>query len=89
MLAMRTTVRIDLELAARLRRIARERGISFTEALNNALRIGLGQHTSGARPYRLRPRRLGLRRSVDLERGLRLAAALEDEETIRRLTLRD
>lgn len=88
MLDVRTTVRIDPDLAARLRRIARERGISFKEALNSALRIGIGQPTIGARPYRLRPRRLGLRPSVDLDRGLRLAAAMEDEETIRKLELR-
>jgi hypothetical protein len=88
MLDMRTTVRIDPELAARLRRMARERGISFSEALNSTLRIGVGQPTSGARPYRLRPRRLGLRPTVDLDRGLRLAAAMEDEETIRKLELR-
>ena len=85
---MRTTIRIDPDLAARLRRIARERGISFKEAVNGALRLGLGQPSSAARPYRLRPRRMGLRPSVDLDRGLRLAAAMEDEETLRRLELR-
>ena len=85
---MRTTVRIDPDLAARLRRIARERGISFKDALNSALRVGIGQPTGTARPYRLRPRRMGLRPTVDLDRGLRLAAAMEDEETIRKLELR-
>ncbi|MGH2492066.1 MAG: ribbon-helix-helix protein, CopG family [Candidatus Limnocylindria bacterium] len=85
---MRTTVRIDPDLAARLRRIARERGISFKAALNAALRAGLGRPTAGASPYRLRPRRLALRPTVDLDRGLRIAAAMEDEETIRKLELR-
>jgi hypothetical protein len=84
---MRTTVSIDPDLAAKLRQIARERDISFKEALNTALRAGLGA-PSGARPYRVRARHLGLRPGIELDRALRLAAALEDEETIRRIELR-
>jgi hypothetical protein len=86
---MRTTVTLDPDIAAKLRSLARERGISFKEALNSALRRGL---TSGAgdskRPYRLASKRLELRRGVDLEHALRLAGELEDEETIRKLELR-
>lgn len=85
---MRTTVRIDPDLAARLRRIARERGVSFKEALNGALRAGMGQPVGTGRPYRLRTRRLGLRPTIDLDKGLRLATAMEDDETIRKLELR-
>jgi predicted transcriptional regulator len=36
--AHRTTVRLDPDLAGRLRKVAGERGISFSEALNAALR---------------------------------------------------
>lgn len=85
---MRTTVTIDPDLAAKLRRIARERGISFKEALNTMLRAGIGARADAARPYRLRARRLGLRPGIDLDKALRLAAALEDEETVRTLELR-
>lgn len=85
---MRTTVTIDPDLAATLRKIARERGISFKEALNTMLRAGLGERAGTARPYRLRARRLGLRPGIDLDRALQLAAALEDRETIRKLELR-
>lgn len=85
---MRTTVTLDPDLAATLRRIAQERGISFKEALNTALRAGLGQQAGAARPYRVRARRLGLRPGVDLDRALRLAGALEDEEIVRKLELR-
>ena len=84
---MRTTVTIDPDLAAKLRRIARERGISFKEALNTALRAGTGAPGT-ARPYRLPARRLGLRPGIDLDKALHLASALEDEETIRKLELR-
>jgi ribbon-helix-helix CopG family protein len=85
---MRTTVRIDPDLAARLRKIARERGISFKGALNAALRAGLGQRVSAPRSYRVPARRLGLRPGIDLDKGLRLAAMLEDEEIARKLELR-
>ncbi len=84
---MRTTVRLDPDLAAKVRRIARERGVSFREALNTALRLGMGQAET-ARPYRLPTRPLGLRPGVDLDRALRLAAEMEDAETIRKLELR-
>ncbi len=85
---MRTTVTIDPDLAAKLRRIARERGISFKEALNTMLRAGMGARAGTARAYRLRARRLGLRPGIDLDKALHLASALEDEETIRKLELR-
>jgi hypothetical protein len=85
---VRTTVTIEPDLAAKLREIARDRGITFKEALNAALRAGLASPAGAARPYRLRPRRLGLRPGIDLDRALRLAAALEDEETVRELELR-
>ena len=88
MLAMRTTVSIDPDLAAKLQRVARERGISFKEALNTMLRAGMAEGTGTARPYRLPARRLGLRPGIDLDKALHLAAALEDDETIRTLELR-
>jgi Ribbon-helix-helix protein, copG family len=85
---VRTTVTLDPELAAKLRALARERGVSFKEALNSTLRRGL---TSGGgsseRRYRLASRPLGLRSGVDLEHALRLASELEDAETIRKLEL--
>ena len=81
---MRTTVSIDPDLATKLRRIARERGISFKEALNSAVRLGVGSETT-ARPYRMPARPLGLRPGIDLDKALRLAGALEDEEVIRKL----
>jgi len=86
---MRTTVTLDPDIAARLRSIARERGISFKEALNGALRRGLTSGDAGSkRPYRLASRRLELRPGVDLEHALRLAGELEDAEAIRKLELR-
>ena len=79
---------IDPDLAAKLRRIARERGISFKDALNTILRAGIGAQGGAARPYRLRARSLKLRPGVDLDRALRLATTLEDEEIVRKLEVR-
>jgi hypothetical protein len=86
---VRTTVTLDPDLAAKLQALARERGVSFKEALNSTLRRGLtGGGGSSKRRYRLPSRRLGLRPGVDLEHALRLASELEDAETIRKLELR-
>ena len=85
---MRTTVTLDSDLAAKLRALARERGISFKEALNSTLRRGLASGGGSPQRYRLASRRLGLRPGVDLEHALRIAGELEDAETIRKLELR-
>jgi Ribbon-helix-helix protein, copG family len=86
---MRTTVTLDPDLAAKLKALARERGVSFKEALNGALRRGLGNEAAPAKqPYRLRSKPLDLRGGVDLEHALRLAGELEDAETVRKLELR-
>ena len=84
---MRTTVTLDPDVDAQIRKLAQERGISFKEALNICLRAGLGVE-GGARPYGVRPRRLGLRPGMDLTKALKLATALEDEETVRKLERR-
>ena len=84
---MRTTITLDADLAARLRAIARERGVSFKEAVNGAIRRGLSAGTQAQR-YHLPTRRMGLRPGIDLDQALRLAGELEDAETIRKLELR-
>jgi hypothetical protein len=85
---MRTTVTLDPDVAARLKAVARERGISFKQALNQAVRAGLGAGRRSARRFEPYTQAMGLRPGIDLDRALRLAAALEDEETARRLELR-
>jgi hypothetical protein len=78
---MRTTVTLDPDVEARLREVARERGISFKEALNNAIRAGL-MAARGEREYRTPARQLGLRLGVNLDKALQLAADLEDDEIV-------
>jgi len=80
-------VTLDEDVAAALKRVAGERGVSFKEALNAAVRAGLRGETSPTR-YRMPGRPLGLRPGVDLTKALQLAAALEDEELVHKLELR-
>jgi hypothetical protein len=84
---MRTTVTLDPDVAAKLKQIAREREISFKEALNSSVRRGIESTETKARPYRVRSRRLEARPGVDLDKALRLAGELEDAETMRKLQL--
>jgi hypothetical protein len=85
---MRTTVTLDEDVAAALQEIAAERGLSFKQALNDAVRAGLARSGKRSKPYRLPTRRLGLRPGVDLDKALRLAGELEDDEVVRKLELR-
>lgn len=85
---MRTTVTLDPDIAARLNRLAVERGTSFKATMNATLRAGLEAGTSVAKPYREATLNLGVQPGVDLTKALRLAAELEDEETVRKLELR-
>ena len=84
---MRTTLTLDEDVATQLKAIARERGVSFKEAVNTVLRTGFAR---GRAPHRFKQRthRMGLASGVDLDRALGLAAALGDEETVRKLELR-
>lgn len=85
---MRTTVTLDPDVAARLKSVARERGLSFKEAINMLLRAALGAEARAPRRYRAPARSMGLRPGVDIDKALRLAAAMEDEETIAKLERR-
>lgn len=85
--SMRTTVTLDDDVAAKLRNVSREQGISFKEALNRSVRRGLAT-ADAPRPYRLEPKRLGAKPGLDLDRALSLAARLEDDETLRKLAQR-
>jgi hypothetical protein len=87
---MRTTLTLDADVAADLKRQVRQSGKPFREVLNDAVRRGLRAKDAPARaPYRLKPVSLGgVLPGVDLDRALRLADALEDETTARELEMR-
>jgi hypothetical protein len=80
---MRTTVSLDPDTRLLIERAMRERGLSFKEAINEAIRAGLGASNAAPRAYTT-PRALGPAR-VDLTKALRLASDLEDDALARRL----
>ena len=80
---VRTTVTLDPDTRLLVERAMRERGWSFKEAVNAAIRAGFGEPASPARSYTT-PRKIGPAR-VDLTKALRVAAELEDDALVRRL----
>jgi len=61
----------------------KERGLTFKDAINTALRVGLDLATATDIEY---PSYDMGRVTVDLTHAGRLAAAMEDEEILRKLT---
>jgi hypothetical protein len=80
---MRTTVTLDADTEALLRKRMRERGVSFKQALNDAIREGLAPQGNVAHPFHTETADLGLP-AINLDRALALAGELEDEELVRR-----
>jgi len=76
-------VTLDADTEALIRKRMQVRGVSFKQALNEAVRDGLAARAS-REPFRTRTAALGIP-AVNLDRALQLAAELEDEETIRKM----
>jgi hypothetical protein len=87
---MRTTLTLDDRIAKILKALAHRTGKPFKQVVNETLQAGLAARGAPKpRPYRLRPVSLGgVSPGIDLNKALRLAAALEDEEIARELELR-
>lgn len=85
---MRTTVTLEADVAEALKRATRERGASFKQTINDAIRAGLASGRQSGKPYRMKPRKLSALPGADLTKALGLAAAMEDEEIVRKLELR-
>jgi hypothetical protein len=80
---MRTTVTLDPDVEAHVRRVMRERGVSFKQALNDAVRSSFDPRSSAS--IAATPTFSMGAPTVPLDGALRLAADLEDEELVRRL----
>lgn len=76
MAAVRTTITLDSDVHSLLKKRMRERGTTFKETLNSALREGLGEQKPGKR-FRQRTFRLGPP-LVELDKATQLAGELED-----------
>lgn len=79
---MRTTVTLDPDTESLVRRLMQRRGISFKQALNDAIRAGDREAPSSGPVTRVR--HLG-RPTVDLDRALQLSGELEDDEIVRKM----
>ena len=87
---MRTTVTLDPDVQALLKRAMREQDRSFKQALNDAVRAGLRKPAgAAAKPARFVQRTFKLGRPlVDLTKANALAGELEDAELIARMQQR-
>ncbi|CAN5803449.1 antitoxin [soil metagenome] len=83
---MRTTITLDPDVEILVKKLMRERGVSFKEAVNLAIRSGLAPKDDDA-PFVTRTFDMGKPR-VPLEKALQLAGELEDEELVRKIALR-
>jgi hypothetical protein len=81
---VRTTLTLDPDTEALILRLERERGMSRKEAVNYANRAGLAPRD--ARAFRTPTASMGLP-VVPLDKALRLAGELEDEQLLHRLAV--
>lgn len=80
---------LDEDVAQMLRQRMREQGRSFKETVNDLLRRGLRGGSDVPTDLAELPKfNSAIRPGVDLTKALSLAAALEDEELVRKLELR-
>lgn len=83
---MRTTVTLDEDVVIRLRQVAHERGISFKEAINSAVRAGLASARQQPERFVQKTYPLGIP-DAHIVKATQLAGELEDEEIIRKMRL--
>jgi hypothetical protein len=82
---MRTTVTLDPDVEAMLRKEMRRRGEPFKQVLNNAIRAGLRTMGKGRAEKPFEPLTFDMGKPrIDLTKAAALAAELEDEELIGR-----
>ena len=85
---MRTTVTLDPDTERVIRIMMRERGVSFKQALNDAIRAGLAPtKRNGSRRYTQKTYSLGAEQNFRWDKALAVAEAIEDEELSRKLSL--
>ncbi len=79
---MRTTLTLDPDVAAKIRRGAAKLGKPFKEVVNMALRTGLDAVMSppAAKQYRTKPRPIGLREGLSYDSITDLLSRAEGED---------
>jgi hypothetical protein len=84
---VRTTITIEPDVEALIQKIMRERGTSFKEVVNSGLRSGLAPNRE-RKSFQQRTFAMGSPQDFRWEKALAAADALEDEELVRKLSLR-
>lgn len=85
---MRTTITLEPDVQALIQTVMKERGISFKEALNSAVRTGLTQGKPKRRHFVQKSFPLGSDQNFRWDKALEAASAIEDEELSRKFSLR-
>lgn len=80
---MRTTVTLDSDVEALVKQAMRERGLTFKQAVNDAIRAGTGRRPA-LQQWDFPTYKMG-EPLVDVSKALRLAGELEDQELAARL----
>jgi len=80
---VRTTVTLDPDTEALVRKRMNERGVGFKTALNDLVRESV-QSAAARVPFRTVTKAMGKPR-INLDKALQIAAELEDEELIRKM----
>lgn len=86
---MRTTIRIDDDLMRELKVRAHKEGTSLARLVNRAIRRGLKPASAERKlpPFREKTFKMG-QPTVNLDKALTIASALEDEEVLCKFALR-
>ncbi|HWR17033.1 MAG TPA: hypothetical protein VN577_19550 [Terriglobales bacterium] len=76
---MRTTITLDDDVAASIKAEMQKKGISFKEAVNEAIRVGLLLQSKGAKQktFKVNARPLGLRPGLNYDSTSELLEQLE------------
>ena len=80
---------LDADVERELRAVIRQTGVTFKEALNDAIRLGLTRQRPRAREkFRQKTYPMGAEQYFRWEKTLAASDAIEDEEIVRKLSLR-
>jgi hypothetical protein len=85
MQSVRTTITLDAETQALVEKAMKERKLSFKQVVNEAIVRGLTT-TEAPQPFRTKTHNMGEAR-INLDKATQIAAELENEEILRKMTL--
>lgn len=79
---------LDPDVEALLRAAMKQQDLSFKQAVNEAIRAGLGRPPARRKPFSQQTYSMGAEPHFRWDKALAEAAAMEDEEISRKIALR-